>query len=418
MAQDFNAFEFLKKLEFTRVSSSLEELKAAYLIRTQIQEIGGFAELSGFDVTNYEITKASLKSNVREYEVTGVMGSGSITNLIAPFYYMETTEDYDSYKINGKIVLINGRMNQKIYKKLLKYKAVAFISYTGDVIDEMDKQDISHLELRPYLIKEGVIPGLNVTAKTAMQLVNDYPSQLEFNLEQKGSFAKSNNIITEIKGNKYPNEVITITAHYDSVEYSKGVYDNASGSCLIMKLYEYFYENIPSRTLRFIWCGSEERGLLGSKAYVEKITEDNDDELKKIIFNINVDVAAPVLGYECAICTADFSLCDYVKYLANELAYPIIIKQDIYSSDSIPFADKGIPAINFLRAGAPGGAHIHNRYDTMDFLSERALNNTYVFLEEFTKRIVNMKHFPVERKMPEDLVKKIDEYLFKKEENK
>lgn len=411
----FDAFEFLKKLEFTRVSSSLEELKAAYLIRTQVQDIGGFAELSSFDVTNYEVTKASLRSSIREYEVTGIMGSGSITNLIAPFYYMETTEDFDSYKIAGKIVLINGRVNQKIYKKLLKYKAVAFISYTGDVIDEDDKTDIKHLELRPYLIKEGIIPGLNMTAKTAMQLVRDNPTQLEFNIEQKGSFAKSNNIIAEIKGDKYPNEVITLTAHYDSVEYSKGVYDNASGSCLIMKLYEYFYENTPNRTLRFIWCGSEERGLLGSKAYVEKITEDNDEEIKKIIFNINVDVAAPVLGYECAICTSDTSLCEYVKYLACEIAYPIVVKQDIYSSDSIPFADKGIPAINFLRVGAPGGAHIHDRYDTMYFLSEQALNNTYVFLEEFTKRIVNMAHFPVEREMPENLVKKIDEYLFKKD---
>ena len=55
--------------------------------------------------------------------------------------------------------------------------------------------------------------------------------------------------------------------------------------------------------------------------------------------------------------------------------------QDIYSSDCIPFADKGIPAINFMRFGAPNAAHIHDKYDTMHFISSESLNNTYSFVK-------------------------------------
>ena len=134
-----------------------------------------------------------------------------------------------------------------------------------------------------------------------------------------------------------------------------------------MKLYEYFVNNTPKRTLKFIWCGSEERGLLGSKAYVNAQTE---EELQKIIFNINVDVAGTILGTEYASIMAEQALVDYVDYISNEISFPIVTKQDIYSSDSIPFSDKGIPAINLMRFGRPGTAHIHDRHDTMSFISK------------------------------------------------
>ena len=69
-------------------------------------------------------------------------------------------------------------------------------------------------------------------------------------------------------------EIITFSAHYDSVSYSKGAYDNASGSACILELLAYFNQHKPDRTLRFIWCGSEEEGLLGSRDYVEKHKKD------------------------------------------------------------------------------------------------------------------------------------------------
>ena len=52
------------------------------------------------------------------------------------------------------------------------------------------------------------------------------------------------------------------------------------------------------------------------------------------------------------------------------------MKQGIYSSDSIPFADSGIPAVNFTRFGAQGAAYIHDRFDTLAFLSPEALEKT------------------------------------------
>ncbi len=408
----YNMYNFLDNLSFTRMGGTTEELKAANIIKEQIESFGGKAILFPFQITSFKVNNASLSSNNNNYYVSGVKGSGNIDETL-PFYYMETILDTDMYDIEGKIVLINGIMNKKIYQKLLKYHAKAFISYSGDITNNDTNSDLENKELREVLRKKGVIPGVHLKVNDAINLVKENPKELHITLNQEELVLTSHNVISEIKGTTYPDEIITITAHYDSVEFSKGAYDNGAGSVLILKLYEYFMHNLPKRTLRFIWCGSEELGLLGSKAYVNSLIK---EELDKIIFNINVDVAGTVLGSEYAVVTAEEALSHYIEYLSKEIAYPILINQDIYSSDSIPFADKSIPAVNLMRFASRGAGHIHDRHDTMSFISEASLNHTYLFLEYLAERLINAKVFAVKKVMPENLIKKIDEYLFKKED--
>ena len=404
-------YNLLEKISFTRVSGSTEEFKCANILKEVVETLGGQAEISPFEVSGYKIKKATLTGNGKSYEVSGIKGSGNAL-ITAPFYYMETNLDTDKYEIKGKIVLINGVMNVTTYKKLLKYGAVGFISYSGDITDTNNNSDLENKELRDVLRNKGIIPGVHMRTKSAIELVRDNPKEVTLELSQEDFALTSHNVISEITGYMYSDEVITVTAHYDSVEFSKGAYDNGAGSVLIMKLYEYFMKNAPKRTLRFIWCGSEERGLLGSKAYVASLSE---EELQKIIFNINVDVAGTVLGTEYASIMAENALVDYVDYISSEIAFPIVTRQDIYSSDSIPFSDKGIPAINLMRFGRPGAAHIHNRHDTMSFISKESLEKTYLFLEYLSNKIINANVFPVKREIPDNIKKKIDEYLFKNE---
>ncbi len=404
-------YNLLEKISFTRVSGSKEELDCANILKNEVNKLGNTAQIWPFEVSGYKILKATLTANGKQYEVSGIKGTQN-ASITAPFYYMETTLDVDQYEIKGKIVLINGLINVPTYKKLLKYGAVGFISYSGDINDTKENSDLENKELRDVLRNKGIIPGVHLRTTEAIKLVEDYPDEVTLEIEQEEFKLTSHNVISEIEGNIYKDEVITITAHYDSVEFSKGAYDNGAGSVLIMKLYEYFMANKPKRTLRFIWCGSEERGLLGSKAYVNSLTE---EELQKIIFNINVDVAGTILGTEYASVMAENGLVEYVNYLSNEISFPIMTKQDIYSSDSIPFSDKGIPAINLMRFGRPGAAHIHNRYDTMAFISKKSLEKTYMFLEYISNKLINSNTFPVKREIPECIKKKIDEYLFKNE---
>lgn len=404
---NIDLYKTLKEFEYTRTSGSKEELQTANKIR---EKISGESSLQEFKVSIFDSRDVILKSDDKEYEVSAINASGSNVDIKAPFYYMETTLDIDKKELNKKIVLINGLITKDIYEKLIKNSASAFISFSGDIIDDPSLTDLEIKELREPLRRLGVIPGVHMRAKTAMELVRDNPQTLKLSFKQTTKEVISNNIIAEIKGNTFSNEVIVITAHYDSVMYSKGVYDNASGSVLILKLYNYFLANPPKRTVRFIWCGSEERGLLGSKAYVNSLTE---EELDKIILNINVDVAGSILGIDECIVTAEDKLANYLEYISKEEGLIVKVVQDIYSSDSIPFADKKIPAINLCRFGVRGTARIHTRYDNMSFISEKSLNNTYKILEHISNRLINAYSFPVKKEISEEIIKKIDQYLYK-----
>lgn len=164
----------------------------------------------------------------------------------------------------------------------------------------------------------------------ALEMVASKPEKVRLTLAQEEGEADSQNVIAEIPGTEFPDEVIVYTAHYDSVVFSPGMFDNASGSATILEMLRYYKENPPKRTVRFIWCGSEERGLLGSKAYVAA----HEDLLDKIRLCINVDMTGPLLGRDEARVTGEEALCHAITYLYKEIGYPMSVRQDIYSSDA------------------------------------------------------------------------------------
>ena len=52
----------------------------------------------------------------------------------------------------------------------------------------------------------------------------------------------------------------------------------------------------------------------------------------------------------------------YIDAMMKEAGIPCQVKLDIYSSDCVPFADNGVPAVNFCRFGAPGANYIQQSH--------------------------------------------------------
>ena len=185
----------------------------------------------------------------------------------------------------NKIILTPGkRVQYQAYMKAIKEKALGFITTTGDVYKNNKDVDLDpYLNREPYY-KEGYIPTVMIRMKDAERILASGYKTANLTLITEDLKRNSRNVVAEIKG-EIEDEIITFTAHYDSVAYSKGAYDNGTGVITLLQLYEYYMRNKPKRTLRFIWCGSEEMGLLGSKAYVSN----HENELEKIVLNINID---------------------------------------------------------------------------------------------------------------------------------
>lgn len=407
-------YDFLKKVDYIRLSTTEGEKKGAQVICDELESFGIKPTVEGFKAPKYAIKTVKfevLEPKYKEYKVSGYgfAGNAAKDGLTADFAYVEEAADIDLIDAKGKIVLLSGGAGYETYERLAKAGIAGFIGVSGNFYDDPSRSDLDERMLRAPHIKHGQIPAVCMRMADAIKLVNSKPSKVKITLEQEEGEGDSQNVIAEIKGTKYPDEVVVYTAHYDSVVFSHGIFDNAAGGAILLELCRHYAKNAPLRTVRFIWCGSEERGLLGSKAYIAA----HQDELAKIKLCVNIDLAGPVIGRDTAIVVAEDKLCHMIEYMYKELGHPMNVRQDIYSSDSIPFADAGVPGVNFVRFAAAGAAGCHLRHDNLTPISGDALAYTAQFVEAFSDRTVNAYMFPVGHDIPDDIKKKVDKYLLK-----
>ena len=404
-----NIMKVFSDTAYIRVGGRPEEKKAAEYLRKQVVEFGLEAALEPFDVPLGDIEEAMLLVDGVSIPCKGYMCAGSST-VEAPFYYLRTNDAWSLHQCKGKIVLIDGYLGYWIYQDLLENGAVGFVTYDGHV--NYADRDIDARELRSYVSNGKIIPGVNINVKDAVSLIEKGVKSAKIVLKQKEYMGTSQNVVLDMPGEV--DEYIVFTAHYDSTPLSQGAYDNMSGSIGLLGIAEHFAKNPHRYGLRFVWCGCEERGLLGSKAYCTA----HEEELSKIILNINLDMIGCIMGKFIACATAEEKLVNYIEYFAAEMGHEIKVSQDVYSSDSTPFADRGIPAISFARTSPNNTATIHNSYDTMKLMNGAQMAEDIDFLIAFTSRMANAKLCPVKREMPDNMKEKLDTYLFRKRPEK
>ncbi len=408
--------ELLEKIGFTRIAGSPEEEKAAQILKAECDAIGVPAIIEPFEIEQGIVEEAVLEILEpfhQEYPVTGYQCAENTPEegLTAEFVYVENGTDVDLADVAGKIVLVNGFMRVPLFRKLMKAGVAGIVTMEGQLRDKREETDLSTRKLRRTLRAFGNVPMVHTRVLDAIDMVRKGACKARMVLKGRTEEWTSHNVVATVLGTEKPQEIVSFGAHYDSVDFSKGVYDNGAGSVINMEVLRYFKENPPKRTLKFMWYGSEEIGLEGSWAYVK----DHKDELKDHLLMINVDVGGPVLGVDRITATAEEKLATYLEYFTKIHGFGAEVKQGIYSSDSIPFADSGVPGVNFSRDGAAGAAYIHNRFDTLDFLSAEALQKTTEIVLEFGKEMADAKVLPVERKIPKNIEEDVEKYLYKKE---
>ncbi len=86
------------------------------------------------------------------------------------------------------------------------------------------------------------------------------------------------NVLAELPGQNDSN-VVVVGAHLDSVQAGPGVQDDGSGSAAILEVAVQMAKVYPWNTVRFAWWGAEESGLVGSTAYVNGLTQEEQDDI-------------------------------------------------------------------------------------------------------------------------------------------
>ena len=390
---------------YVRTGGSPEELRCAQYLAGECAKLGLEAKIESFEVDMATMQEALLLCDGEAVPCKGYLCAGS-GEVEAPLCYLRNTDKYSLSLCRGKIVLVDGYMGYWMYQDLLENGAVGFITYDGNA--NYSDFDIDQRELRSFVHKGNKILGVNINAKHAIDLVNKGAATAKIVLKQEEYKGQSHNVVVDIPGESQ--DTIVFTAHYDSTSLSQGAYDNMSGSIGLLGIAEYFLHNPHRCSLRFIFCGSEERGLLGSKAYCA----DHENDLSNIVLNINLDMIGCIMGKFIACATAEEKLVSYLDYFSMEQGFGVRVNQDVYSSDSTPFADKGIPAVSFARIAPPNTATIHNSYDTIALMKGEQMEADIAFICAFADRMANAMRCPVAREMPDNMKEKLDNYLCRK----
>lgn len=397
--------QIFKDTAFIRMGGRPEEKQTADYLCRKLADLGLKGEIESFEVPLADIQEAVLEVDGQIIPCKGYMCAGN-ADLEAPFYYLRSPDKGSLAQCRGKIVMIDGYLGYWMYQDLLENGAVGIITHDGHV--NYSDRDIDQRELRSYVHKGNRLPAVNINVKDAANLVSRGVTTAKIRLTQQEYTGASQNVVLELPGQV--EEYIVLTAHYDSTSLSQGAYDNMSGAVGLLGIGEYFAAHPHRYGLRFVWCGSEERGLLGSKAYCEA----HQEELSKAVLNVNLDMIGCIMGKFIACSTAEEKLVGYIQYLAMERGMGIKSYQDVYSSDSTPFADNGVPAVSFARQSPPNAATIHNSYDTMALMSGRQMVEDIEFIVAFVDRMANACHCPVDRQIPDNMKEKLDIYLTRK----
>lgn len=133
--------------------------------------------------------------------------------------------------------------------------------------------DIPHTGAMGY--KEGVtpIPAFAISTNDA-ELLSRLLKKEEVNVFVRSTCeptppATSYNVIGEIRGSTYPDEIILIGGHLDSWDVGEGAHDDGAGCVHAMQVIELLkkmnYQ--PERTIRCVLFMNEESGLGGARAY-------------------------------------------------------------------------------------------------------------------------------------------------------
>ena len=391
---------------FPHTSGTPEELRVAEILKSRCETLGVSARLESFRVAMADMDSCSVAADGTDIPCKAFFGCGS-GDVEADLAYLPSLDPVSLAGAKDKIVLLD---TQGIgffgYQDLIKAGAKGILFQYGNLY--YPHQDIDQRDLREHVVGDGpkVLCAM-IHSSSAVDLVRRGVSRVRISVRQKEYDGLSHNVIAELPGAR--DEWITLSAHYDSTSLSHGAYDNMTGCAGLLGVMEALKDQPRNYGLRFVFCGSEERGLLGSKAYVR----DHEADLEKTVLNINLDMIGSIMGRFIACASAEDRLAHYLSYMGAELGFPVSARVGVYSSDSTPFADKGVPAVSLARA-AGAVAPIHCRYDTAEVLSMGQLLRDTAFIAEFTRRMAQAVRCPVSREIPDSVKKDLDEYLFRK----
>ena len=233
----------------------------------------------------------SIKFNGKELNILALGGSigtpteGIFANVIEVRSFEELEKRKDEAK--NKIIFFSRPIDQSNRNTFEAYSnaadqrvfgAIEGAKYgaVGVIVRSLTTKydNVPHTGVMHYVDSLPKIPAAAVGYLDADFLSNaikeDTNLKLKLNLDcQTLPDAQSYNVIGEIRGSEYPDEVIVVSGHLDSWDVGDGAHDDGAGCMQAIEVLDLFnrLDIKPKRTIRAVLFINEENGSKGAKEY-------------------------------------------------------------------------------------------------------------------------------------------------------
>lgn len=343
----------------------------------------------GRGYTKNGVNKASifLLSELEKLSVKPLHSTGYLQNYTFP---VNTFPGKMSLILNGvklipgKDFIINPESNSSRFKGLLKQT---------DSLHYLDSAHSFRLSLAKKLTWSVSTKVRNhasvVVLKDRVPRSNLLPYQIEVESKFIDDFPASN-ICGIIHGQKQPDSLIVLTAHYDHLGgmgnhvYFPGANDNASGVSMLLSLARYYQENQPDYSIVFLFFSGEEAGLIGSRYFVENPLIN----LNRIKFLLNLDLTGTgEEGITVVNATEHNRHYNLLNSINSENKYLSKIKSrgKAANSDHYYFSEQGVPSFFIYTNG--GIKAYHDIYDRSETLPLTEFEDLFKLIRDFVAKM-------------------------------
>src|SRR3954467_135642 len=252
----------------------------------------------------------------------------------------------------------------------------------------------------------GPLPIVSIAKEDAAflrRLLNHGP--INIRLDIRNSFSDGavpeRNVVADLAG-KDSNEMVLLTAHFDSWDPAQGANDNGGEVATVLEAARILKELKiqPRHTIRFVFFSGEELSDLGSRAYVAQ----HKAELNKIRAAFNTDSGMePPLGFKLYGRTdLEASTRKLISPLAPLGADRVFTEAD-FDSDEESFMVVGVPAYSLAVEPADYYARHHTIIDTFERIDPRMLSLHTAVLASAGYLFANSEERPGPRLKPTEV---------------
>jgi len=314
---------------------------------------------------------------------------GPLEAEVVEFQTMQALKDAPEGSLEGKIVFLNQAMNAKLIDTFSAYGGCAGGRVRGPSVAAekgaigfvmrslgLRADDFPHTGVMYYSGETDSIPSLalSTNASYALSQYLEKNGSARIVMEANCEFhpdVESHNVVGEITGSTYPNEVITIGGHLDSWDVGEGAHDDGAGVIQSLEVLRILKESgiKPEHTIRCVFFMNEENGARGGRAYAENCRERGEKHLAAMESDRG--------GFTPRGFTVDASSAE-IDYLAEWVSlfepYNIhFIKKGYGGVDINPLKESGTPLIGFVPDSQRYFDVHHTENDVFENVNKREL---------------------------------------------